>query len=141
MPPGGDEGSRGYMVISPRIPGAVHLLAEADEHRTAVTADAVGIGPQVVVVVSGRDLRDRGVGGIYLHEQYRAVVADGVGEGPVEGLSPAAEVPDQVRRHACRLSEVIEWLVARRRPFLEDPQVRGSHRRKRGMHGQRLPRR
>src|SRR6266516_301086 len=135
MPPRRHERQRRDVPVAPRVPGAVHLVPEADDDRVAEIPDTVRIRAQVVVVVTCGDRRNGGVGGIDLHEWDNAVAADHLCERWLEGLRPAAVVADKVRLGACRLCEVRDRLVIRWRPGYIDAQVRGRVGRERRMHG------
>ena len=86
-------------------------MTEADDHRAAELADAVGERPEIAVVAARDDLRDRGEGGIPLQDRDGSVPADRLRERGLERFSPAAVVPDQIRLLAGCLGEVRDRLV------------------------------
>jgi hypothetical protein len=126
MPPGGDEHHRPDVPVTPRVPGGVHLVAEADDDRVAEVPHAVGVGPQIEVVLPGGDLGDERVGGVDLHERDRTVGVDPLRERSVERLRPAAVVADQVRLLPRHLGELRDGPVARLHPALVDAHVGGG---------------
>ena len=50
VPPGRHEYRRRRVLVSPGVPVAVHLVAEAQDDRVTVGADGLGVGGQVAVV-------------------------------------------------------------------------------------------
>ena len=115
-------------------------MTEADDHREAELADAVGKRPQVAVVATSGDLGDRRQGRIPLHDRDRAVPADRLRERGLERFPPAAVVPDQIRLLVGRLGEVRDRLVGPERPMLVNTQVRSLVRGQRRSHSRRASR-
>ena len=141
VPPSRHERRGRNVPVTPRVPVGVHLVPEADHHRVAEIADAVGKRAQVAVVAARGDQRDRGERRIYLHDRGRAMLADRLGERRLEGFPPAAVIPDEVRLPADRPGEVRDRLVGTGRPALVDAQVRGLVRRQGSASNRRARRR
>src|ERR1019366_1929284 len=95
VPPCGYECRWGRAPVTPGVPVAVHLVAEAHDDRVMVGADCRGEGTQVAVVVTGCDPGEADPGRVDLHEGYRAVVGRGGGEACLEGFQPSAVVGNQ----------------------------------------------
>ncbi len=96
VPPGGDERRRGRVPVTPGVPVAVHLVAEAHDDRVAVGAHGLGVGTQVAVVPSGSDAGHADAVRIHLHERRRAVAGCGRGELSRERHIPSAVVHGHV---------------------------------------------
>ena len=76
VPPGVHERSWRGVAVAPRVPGGVHLVAEADDHGAAEVPDALGIRTQVTVVAARRDPLGSDEGGVHLHQHECAVPAE-----------------------------------------------------------------
>ena len=107
MPPRRDERRWRDVPVTPRVPGGVHLMPEADDDRMAEVPDAVGIGAQVDVVVAGwRSAEtDAWVGSICTKGMAPCAWTRSANDAR-EGLRPAAVIADHVRLLSRRLGEV-----------------------------------
>src|ERR1039457_5353690 len=94
MSPSGDKNVRGSVRVSPGVPVTIHLVAEAQNDGIMVSADGLGVGAQIAVVISIGDRSYAYSRWVHLYEWYRALAGCSGGKVSLERLWPSAVVAD-----------------------------------------------
>src|SRR6266702_1562727 len=123
VPPGSPEVRSRSVVVTPRLPEAIHLMPEADHNRTPESRHFLSVSDQIAIIAARRYPRQRDVGRVDLHDCRRAIPSRHFGECRLEWLEPAAVIGNEVGVPAYRPRELSDPRVGLRRIPLVDAEI------------------